>query len=80
MSQTAEFTHDFIDVREAAALLGCGVHSIRTALRDGRLKGFPVNGRGDLRTTRAWLREFADAEAAKLRARLAALQGHGDGR
>jgi hypothetical protein len=65
LNETDAHDDDTFTLRTAAAALSCGVHSVRLALADGRLRGFRINGRGDWRTTRRWLIEFAEAEAQK---------------
>jgi len=41
--------------------LGCGVRTIYRAIARGELKAARINGRGDLRISRQWLRDWLAA-------------------
>ena len=48
----------WLDVHAAAAEIDSGTRTIRTAIRRGELQACAINGRGDLRIHRDWLRDW----------------------
>jgi len=59
---------DWLTVEDAAAQIKASRRSLYRAIRAGELRAAPINGRGDLRTCRAWVSEWmsrrADARSA----------------
>ena len=49
---------EWLDVNAAAEEIHSGPKTIRTAIQRGELKACAINGRGDLRIHRDWLRDW----------------------
>jgi hypothetical protein len=55
---------DVLDVHQAAAVLQVGEKMIRRLCNTNRLRHVTIDGRGTIRTTRAWLQAYLERAAA----------------
>jgi excisionase family DNA binding protein len=57
-TETIPRATEWLDVGEAASEIGAGTRTIRAAIQRGELQACAINGRGDLRINREWLRDW----------------------
>jgi excisionase family DNA binding protein len=55
----------WLDVRQAAEAVAVSPRTILRAIKRGKLRAAPVNGRGDFRVHENWLADWMNAEAER---------------